>query len=290
MRIGAIEAGGTKMVCAVVEENGNVLTRESIPTTMPDETTKRMIDFFSDKEIDCLGIASFGPVDLNINSKTYGHIMNTPKEGWSGFDMVGTFKKALSVPVGFDTDVNGAVYGEVMLGSAKGCNNAIYITVGTGIGVGVYCNGSLLHGLTHPEAGHMLIQRHPKDLFKGNCPFHQNCLEGFASGPALEKRWGKPAKEITDAFAWESEAYYLAQAIVNYILCYSPEKIILWGGVMHKDGLLELVRGNVKEMLGGYISHELAEGRIEDYIVSPGLLDDAGIVGAAMLGRFNAVT
>ena len=172
MRIGGIEAGGTKMVCAVGDEKGELFERVTIPTRQPEETFEEMIRYFSDKQIEALGIGCFGPVDLNRSSATYGFITSTPKPGWENTDVVGRFQKALSVPVGFDTDVNGAILGEVMLGAAKGCENAIYITVGTGIGVGVYVNGGLLHGLVHPEGGHILLAKHPKDTYFGKCPYH----------------------------------------------------------------------------------------------------------------------
>lgn len=285
MRIGAIEAGGTKMVCAVVDEMGNVLERASMPTRLPDETIRDIIQYFQYKKIEALGIACFGPVDLNPKSATYGYIMNTPKAGWAGTNIVGAFKEAFGVPVGFDTDVNGAVLGEVKLGAAKNCDNAIYITVGTGVGVGVYCNGRLVHGLTHPEAGHILLNRHPDDTYSGKCPFHSHCMEGLASGPAIEGRWGRPAIMLSEfEEVWNLEAYYIAQAVTNYILSYSPEKIVLWGGVLHQAELIEKVRKEVVKMLGGYISHPTIETAIDDYIVPPALGDNAGIVGAAMLG------
>lgn len=302
MLIGGIEAGGTKMVCAVAEVNDaaigegaaikagmdsnvRILERVSIPTRMPEETFADMIAFFEGKGIEALGIGCFGPVDLNKNSKTYGYITKTPKPGWADCDVVGTFERALHVPVGFDTDVNGAILGEVTWGAAKGCDSAIYITIGTGVGVGVYCNGGLLHGLVHPEAGHILLARHPKDTYAGKCPFHGTCMEGLSSGPAIEARWGKPARELAGRLeVWDLEAYYIAQAVANYVLTYSPEKIILWGGVMHQEQLFALVREKVKEVLGGYVHHDMVEAHISDYIVPPALGEDPGILGAISLG------
>ena len=187
--------------------------------------------------------------------------------------------------MGFDTDVNGAVLGEVTWGAAKGLDSAIYITVGTGVGVGVYLNGGLLHGLVHPEAGHILLSRHPSDPYEGKCPFHKNCMEGLAAGPAIEARWGKKGVELTDRDeVWELEAYYIAQAIMDYILVYSPQKIILWGGVMHQEKLFPMVREEVKRLLNGYVSHEAILDSIEDYIVPPALGEDPGIKGAIRLG------
>lgn len=285
MRIGGIEAGGTKMVCAVGDEKGELFERVTIPTRLPEETFEEMIRYFSDKQIEALGIGCFGPVDLNRSSATYGFITSTPKPGWKNTDVVGRLQKALSVPVGFDTDVNGAILGEVMLGAAKGCENAIYITVGTGIGVGVYVNGGLLHGLVHPEGGHILLAKHPKDTYSGKCPYHGCCFEGLASGPAIEERWGKKAELLADEMnVWELESYYIAQAITNYILTYSPQKIILWGGVMHQNQLFEQIRAKVPELLSGYIQHPAVTEKIADYIVPPALGDNPGILGAIQLG------
>lgn len=289
MLLGGIEAGGTKMVCAVAEvreEKATILERVSIPTGQPKETFEEMISFFEGKGIKALGIGCFGPLDLDRKSKTYGYITKTPKEGWADCDVVGTFAGALKVPVGFDTDVNGAILGEVTWGAAKDCDSAIYITVGTGVGVGVYCNGGLLHGLVHPEAGHILLTRHPLDDYRGRCPFHSNCMEGLASGPAIEERWGKPAAELWDRQeVWELEAYYIAQAVADYILSYSPQKIILWGGVMHQKQLFALVRNQVTELLGGYVHHRMVETQMQDYIVPPALGEDPGILGAVCLGK-----
>jgi len=290
MYIGAIEAGGTKMVCGIGDENGNLLERVSIPTTNPTETFDAIIGYFKDFEkkrnkLDAIGIGSFGPVDLDVSSDTYGYITSTPKPGWGNTDVVGTFKRAFNVPVGFDTDVNGAILGEVTYGAAKGAQSAIYITIGTGVGVGVYYDGKLMHGLMHPEAGHILLMRHPSDTYKGKCPFHNNCMEGLASGPAVEERWGAPGRELSDKKeVWELESFYIAQAITNYILCYSPQKIILWGGVMHQESMFCLIRKQVKEMLGGYIKNPILEGDLSEYIISPGLLEDPGIKGAIKLG------
>ncbi len=285
MLIGGIEAGGTKMVCAVGDENGKLIDRITFATKMPEETFKDIILYFKRWDIDALGIGCFGPIDLDKNSKTYGYITSTPKKGWSNCNVVGILKEALNVPIGFDTDVNGAVLGEVTWGAAKGVNTAIYITIGTGVGVGVYINGKLLHGMMHPEAGHILLNKHEADTFKGICPYHSNCLEGLASGPAIEARWGKKAYDLADnKQVWELEAYYIAQAIVNYILTYSPEKIILWGGVMHQEYLFSSVRENVKELLNGYITHKNIAENIDNYIVKPSLEDNPGILGAIQLG------
>ena len=282
MLIGGIEAGGTKMVCAVGDENGVVKDRVSFPTRQP----KEMIGYYKNWDIKALGIGCFGPLDLDKKSATYGYITKTPKAGWENCDIVGAFKEALGVPVGFDTDVNGAVLGEVTWGAAKGMDSAIYITIGTGVGVGVYANGGLLHGLIHPEGGHMLLAKHPKDTYKGKCPFHENCVEGLASGPAIEARWGKKGIELAGRDeVWELEAYYIAQAVTNYILAYSPQKVILWGGVMHQEQLFGMVRKEVQRLLNGYVAHEtITTDKIADYIVPPALGEDPGIMGAIKLG------
>lgn len=285
MLIGGIEAGGTKMVCAVGDENGVIRDRVSFPTRQPKETFEDLINYYRKWDIGALGIGCFGPVDLNKESETYGYITKTPKAGWENCDVVGTLKRALNVPVGFDTDVNGAVLGEVTWGAAKGAESAIYVTIGTGVGVGVYVNGGLLHGLVHPEGGHILLARHPEDSYKGKCPFHGNCMEGLASGPAVEERWGKKGVELADRDeVWELEAYYIAQAVMNYIMVYSPQKIILWGGIMHQEKLFGMVRKEVQRLLNGYIAHKMILENIDEYIVPPALGEDPGIMGAIKLG------
>ncbi len=285
MRIGGLEAGGTKMVCAIGDEKGNIEEKCMIPTKTPQETMPKLLEFYQDKEIEALGIACFGPVDLNRKSETYGYIKKTTKLQWVDYNIVGAVRQALRIPVGFDTDVNGAMLGEVIWGAAKGVENAIYITIGTGIGVGVYINGRLLHGLVHPEAGHVLLQRHPDDAYAGFCPYHKDCAEGLAAGPAIEERWGKSGRELADRKeVWEMEAYYIAQAITDYIMTYSPEKIIVGGGIMQQKQLYGMVRRKVLELLGGYIVNDRILEQIEDYIVPPKLGEEAGIKGALYLG------
>lgn len=286
MLFGGLEAGGTKMVCAVGREDGTLIDRVSIQTRSPEETIPELIDYFKEKKVKALGIGCFGPLDLNRASKSYGSITNTPKAGWTGVNITEQMKKALDIPVGIDTDVNAAILGEVVYGAAKGCSNAIYMTVGTGVGVGVYINGSLVHGLVHPEAGHMMICRNKADTFQSCCPFHSNCVEGLASGTALERRFGHKAQELSERKdVWGLESDYLAQAVANYILVYSPEKVILWGGVMHQKHLLSMVREKVQKILNGYVmdSH-LTEQQIENYIVYPELGENPGILGSIYLG------
>lgn len=285
MIYGALEAGGTKMVCALGDENGTITDRISVPTETPEITLPKLIDYFKDKNIEALGIGCFGPVDLNRGSETYGYITSTPKIAWRNCDIVGAFRKALGVPVGFDTDVNGSVLGEATWGCARGLNTAVYITIGTGVGIGVYVDGKLLHGMLHPEGGHVLLKKHPDDHYKGRCPYHgDGCLEGLAAGPAVEERWGAKGVELADRKeVWEMEAYYIASAIVDYILILSPQKIILGGGIMHQEQLMPLIRQKVAELLNGYLSTpELAD--MEHYLVLPSLDDNQGILGALKLG------
>lgn len=283
MLFGALEAGGTKMVCAIGNENGEILDRISIPTVTPEETLPKLVEYFKGKEIVALGIGCFGPIDLNRNSETYGYITTTPKLAWRNCDIVGAMKQALHVPVGFDTDVNGSMLGEATWGCAKGLDTAIYITVGTGVGVGVMANGRLLHGMQHPEGGHILLKSHPEDTYKGKCPYHGTCLEGMAAGPAIEDRWGKKAVELADnPKVWEFESYYIAQALVDYIMILSPQKIILGGGVMHQEHMLPLIHKKAEELLNGYICAKEIEN-IKEYIVLPSLDDNQGIMGAVKL-------
>lgn len=287
MLLGALEAGGTKMVCAVGNENGEILERVSIPTETPDITMPKILDFFAGKEIAALGIACFGPVDLNRSSETYGYITTTPKLPWKYYDICGYFRNAWRIPVGFDTDVNGSMLGEATWGCAKGLDTAIYITVGTGIGVGVMAGGRLLHGMLHPEAGHIPMPVRSDDPYAGKCPYHGTCLEGMASGPAIEARWGTPAKELAGRpEVWDLEAYYLAHALTSYIMTLSPQKIILGGGVMHQAQLIDQVRSYVKKLINGYlVTKELED--LEHYIVLPSLDDNQGIMGAFKLGMME---
>lgn len=278
--------GGTKMVCAIMNEDGQILDRFVVPTTTPSETLNKLVDYFSKHNVDCLGIGSFGPVDLDLNSKTYGYITTTPKPGWANTDVLGPFK-GLNIPIGFDTDVDAACVGELIHGAGKGLNNVIYGTIGTGIGFGVYLEGKLIHGMMHTEAGHILLNKHPSDLdYIGPCPYHDNCFETLASGPSIEKRWGKKAEYLFDLDeVWKLEAYYIGQALCDLIMCYSPSKIILGGGVMHNEKLFKLVRQETLKNLNGYIKRKEILEDIDNYIVPPVLKDNAGIIGCGELGR-----
>ncbi|MBF1269531.1 MAG: ROK family protein [Oribacterium parvum] len=283
MIYGALEAGGTKMICAICKENGEIIEQCSIPTVSPDETIPAIIAYFKDKGIAALGIACFGPIDLHKSSSTYGYITSTPKVKWQNYPILPVIQKALSVPCGFDTDVNGSLLGEVSYGASRGIENAVYITIGTGIGGGVLSNGKLLHGMLHPELGHMTMIPHERDHFQGICPFHKNCLEGMASGPAMEVRYGKKADTLSEIpMVWEMEAYYIGQALCNIILTLSPERIILGGGVMHQEQLFPLIRAEVKKQLNGYLQTEELND-IDHYIVPASLNDKQGVLGCLQL-------
>ncbi|TCP30991.1 fructokinase [Scopulibacillus darangshiensis] len=286
MLIGAIEAGGTKFVCGIGDENGCIYDKIIFPTTTPDEVLDKIVTYFSEENIKAIGVGTFGPLDLNVNSPTYGYITSTPKYFWQDTNIVGMLKEHFSMPIGFDTDVNAAALGEQTWGAATGIDSCIYMTVGTGIGVGAIVNGELLHGLIHPDMGHVFIKRHPDDLFPGVCPFHKDCLEGLASGQAIEQRWMKKGQELTaKEEVWELEAYYLAQGIANFILTLSPKKVIVGGGVASQQKLLPLIRKNVQNLLNGYVKHELILKNIREYIATPKLGSDAGICGSLVLAR-----
>ena len=285
MRYGALEAGGTKMVMAVGDETGRILEQRSIPTTTPQETMPQIIEYFADKDIAALGVGAFGPVDVVKGSPTYGHILNTPKIPWRHYGIAGTLENALHIPVGLDTDVNGSCLGEMTYGCAKGLDTVAYFTIGTGIGAGITVGGRLLHGMMHPEAGHILIAKNPHDPGKSVCPCHDSCLEGLASGPSIEARWGKKAYELVDnQVVWELESEYLAKAMTNIILTLSPQKIILGGGVMHQEQLFPMIRAKVLEYLNHYYETPYLEN-MDEYIVPASLHDDQGIMGAVRLAQ-----
>ncbi len=285
MLIGALEAGGTKMVCAIGDETGKIYDQVSIPTETPDVTIPKLIEYFEKNTVDALGIASFGPVELDPKAPNYGYITTTTKVAWRNFDMAGSFARALKCPIGFDTDVNGSVLGEVTFGQARGKSCVIYLTIGTGVGAGIYIEDKLLHGMLHPEAGHVLIEKRNGDAYAGKCPYHRNCLEGLAAGPAIEERWGKKAVDLADKTeVWQLEADYIAQALTGYVLTLSPEMIILGGGVMHQKQLFPLIRAKVTEFLGGYIQAEELRD-MDHYIVPASLHDDQGIMGCLELAR-----
>ena len=284
MAIGALEAGGTKMVCAVFDEKANIISQQSFPTETPEKTLPELARFFKNAGIDALGIGCFGPIDLDMSSPTYGYITSTPKKAWQNCDIVGTFKDALNVPVGFDTDVNGSAIGEHAFGIGREVDNLVYITIGTGIGIGIINDGKIVHGGMHPEGGHIMLTKSKTDSCTSVCPFHESCFEGLCSGPAIEKRWGKKGYELADdAKVWELEAYYIAGALYSYTAILSPQMMILGGGVMHQKQLFELVRSEFKKCNNGYINNRYVDDP-EKYIVCQSLDDKQGILGAFKLG------
>lgn len=285
--IGALEAGGTKMVLAIYTEDGQELERMSIPTETPEKTMPVMIDFFHSRKVDALGIGSFGPVDLNPASPTYGYITSTPKLAWKNYPFLKNLLNGANIPAAFDTDVNVAAIAEAELGAARGCANAVYVTIGTGIGAGIYVNGETVRGLLHPETGHILLRPHPDDpIPHGVCPYHDGCLEGLAAGPAIGARIGGDAKLLPDDHpVFEMEAFYLAQMCVNLILTVSPERIVLGGGVMQRACLLPMVRKETVRLLGGYVQSPMITEKIDEYIVAPELYPVSGLVGSYLIGR-----
>lgn len=282
MILGAIEAGGTKFVCAVGDENGQVTDRISIPTTTPTETMTAVDDYFAQHPVDAIGIGSFGPIGVNPGTPKYGYVTTTPKPGWSNFNFLGHLKAHFDVPMYWTTDVNEAAYGESEVGTARNVENSIYVTIGTGVGAGVISHNQIFNGRTHTELGHMRLNRLPGDDFKSNCPYHDVCLEGFAAGPAIGKRTGKSGKDVapTDP-VWDLVADYIAQACVNLTVAFAPDKIILNGGVMKQTQLFPIIRQKFAAYLNGY--EEVPA--LDDYIVPAGMIDNAGIVGGLLLAK-----
>lgn len=290
---GGIEAGGTKFVCAVGTGPDDLYVAQPFPTTTPAETIERAIAFFKERtargRLAAIGIGSFGPVDPNPASPTFGYITTTPKPGWAHTDFTGTIQRALGVPVGFDTDVNAAVLGEHRWGAAQGIDNFIYLTIGTGIGGGALVNGKLLHGLIHPEMGHIRIPHDWKtDPYAGFCPYHGDCWEGLAAGPAIQLRWGQRGETLpADHPAWNLEANYIALALADLICTLSPQRVILGGGVMEQPHLLPMVQQQTRGLLNGYLHAPEILEKIDKYIVTPGLGEQAGVLGAIALAELT---
>jgi len=288
---GGVEAGGTKFVCAIGSSPDKLEAEISFATTTPQETIDRTIDFFQQyqrrKPLSAIGVGSFGPVDLNPTSPTFGYIATTTKPGWDDTEFRGQISRALGVPVALDTDVNVAALGEATWGAAKGLETFIYMTVGTGIGGGGMINGQLLHGLLHPEMGHLRLPHDlDQDPYRGACRFHGDCLEGLASGAALLGRWGHRAEELPlDHPAWKLEAHYLALGLANLICTLSPQRIILGGGIMQQTTLFPMVRRNVQQLLNGYLRVPAILEQIDQYIVPAALGSQAGVLGAIALAK-----
>lgn len=288
-----IEAGGTKFVCVIGNNPYDILAEIEFPTTRPEETINKVIEFFSFQkrehkiEINAFGIGCFGPVDLNPDSLTYGSITLTPKEYWSNQNIIAPIQSVFPVPIAFDTDVNAAAIGEGKWGAARQFKNYIYITIGTGIGAGIIIDSQPVHGLIHPEVGHMLLQQDKiRDPYPGHCPFHSNCFEGLASGLSLEDRWGIiPVKLPPDHPAWDLEVEYICQALHNLICVYSPEAIILGGGVMQQHHLFGKIRAKTKSSLNDYLQSDRIINQIDQYILPPGLGKRSGAFGALAMAQ-----
>lgn len=289
---GGIEAGGTKFVCGIGTGPADLKVVQ-FPTSTPDITLAQTIRFFqeADVPIEGIGVGSFGPIDLHPGSATYGQITSTPKVGWANYDLVGVLRNALQVPVSFDTDVNAALLAEARWGAARGLSDAIYLTIGTGIGGGAMVTGRIAHGLVHPEMGHLRIPHdRVRDPFAGICPYHGDCLEGLACGPAINARWNAVASALPpDHPAWALEAQYLAYAVNNLTVTLSPQRILLGGGVMQQAQLFALLRLEFSQLLNGYIRHSLLTDDLDDFIQAPQLAGRAGILGALALAE-QAVT
>jgi fructokinase len=287
---GAVEAGGTKFVVAIGNDRGEILAQERFPTADPASTLATTHAFLRQRgqsfgTLAAIGFASFGPVELDRNSAHYGFIGRTPKPGWRGTDIAGTLAREFQCPIGFDTDVNAAALAEHRWGAARDVKNLVYLTIGTGIGGGVMVDGAPIHGLMHPEIGHIHPRRHPLDVnFEGVCPFHRDCLEGVASGPAILARSGASLQELPeDHPQWEIEADYLGQLCAQLVATVSPQRIIMGGGVMGQARLLPLIRPRLRHWLGGYIDRNEIQSGADRYVVAPELGDRAGVLGALVL-------
>lgn len=288
--LGSVEAGGTKFVCAVGEAYGVILEEIRFPTTTPEETLGKTIDFFQEQirvrgPLSALGVGSFGPVNIHRGSPALGRISKSPKTRWIGADLYKPLAAAFSLPIGFDTDVNAAALGEWRYGAAKGLDTFVYLTFGTGIGGGGMVRGRLMHGLVHPEMGHMRIPHDfEADPYPGRCPFHKDCFEGLAAGPAIEERWGQRGETLpSDHPAWELETDYIALGVMNLICILSPERVILGGGMMQQGHLFPRIRRKVAARLAGYVQATAVLDEMDAYIVPPGLGNQAGILGGIAL-------
>ncbi|NNE92296.1 MAG: ROK family protein [Verrucomicrobiales bacterium] len=291
--LGGVEAGGTKFVCAIAREPDQPLVEERFPTTNPDETLARMVGFFRENgPVSAIGIGTFGPAELNPDSPEFGRILTTPKAGWAGADLVGALRAEFGddSPISFETDVNAAAVGEAKFGAGQGKANVCYVTVGTGIGGGFLHERKPIHGRMHPEIGHTVVPDFNAEFEVPNpgsaCPFHENCFEGRASGTAMARLWDQPATELpADHPAWKLEAKYLAHGAMNLTAAWSPDVIILGGGVLQQESLIESVRTEFAAIAGDYWDNLPP---MTEYLVTPGLGQQAGIVGALCLASGRA--
>lgn len=290
---GGIEGGGTKFVCSVGNDAGHIINQTRFPTTTPTETLEKAISFFrsyvDSDNLKVIGLGSFGPIDLNKESHTYGYITSTPKPGWSKTDIVGTLNRSLNVRIVFNTDVNVAALGEFRWGASQGFDPSLYLTIGTGVGGGYIKDGKPLVGLLSPEMGHIRIPHDLKvDPFPGSCPYHRDCFEGLASGPAIQIRCGSKGETISDNDPfWDIEAEYIASALANYILVLSPKRIVLGGGVMQREFLFPKIRQRVQSLLNDYVLAANLLENIDEYIVPPALENQSGSLGAITLAQMT---
>ncbi|HWD75084.1 MAG TPA: ROK family protein [Solirubrobacteraceae bacterium] len=283
---GGVETGGTWCVCALGTGPDDIVAEETFPTGEPAETLDRIVAFFSDRPRPrAIGVGAFGPLDLDEDSPTWGQVTTTPKPGWAHTAVASVIRDRLRVPVRFDTDVNAAAVGEHRWGAGQDVASLCYLTVGTGIGAGIIIDGRPLHGLIHPEPGHLRVPHdRRRDPFDGTCPVHGDCWEGLAAGGAIAARWGASPPELADDHpAWALEADYLALGILSIVSVVSPHRVIVGGGVMEREGLLSAVRQRLRELVAGYLDTPLLGGRVAEYLVPPGLGDRAGVLGAIAL-------
>lgn len=286
---GAIEAGGTKFVCAVVDESLNILAQQTIETLDPEYTMGETIKFFKNYAIKSIGIGAFGPIEINPESPRYGTILNTPKLKWRNYNLYAALKEVFDIPIKIDTDVNAAALGEYKMGHGVGKRSVLYMTIGTGVGAGFVIEGKTLFGLTHPEMGHILIRQDPKDHFEGNCPTHKNCFEGLVAGPSVQARYGVKGHELAiDHPIWGFLADYIGQALMSFNLILSPEIILIGGGVAQQEQLFPMIRAAFKKHMNGYMSHPVLEGDLTDYIMYPKNGQLAGLYGSIQLALLAA--
>ena len=281
--LGAIVTGGTKIICAVGDITGRISDRIQFPTERPERSVPKMIEFFEDKGVDAIGIGAFGPIDVIKGSEGYGSVRKCERAGWSFYPLLSTVCDALGVPGDMDTDVNTACLAEYTYGAGKGAEILLYVTVGTGIGIGITIDGRPVHGMMHPEGGHVGAIRHPDDRFKGTCPFHGDCIEGLACGPAIKERWGRPGAELADREeVWDMEAHYLAQLVRNCMMTIAPNRIVMGGGVMQQACLFPKIRRSVAEQVNGYMDCPETMD-MDSYIVPSVLEGNQGVLGGFVL-------
>jgi fructokinase len=288
---GGVETGGTWVVCALGTGPDDIVAQETFATGEPGPTLERIAAFFEGApRAAAIGVGSFGPVDLDPRSPTWGHVTSTPKPGWVHTPVAPVLRDRLGVPIHFDTDVTTAAIGEHRWGAGAGVDSLCYLTIGTGIGAGLLIDGRPVHGLIHPEVGHLRIPHdRERDPFAGNCPIHGDCWEGLAAGPAIAARWDADPRELPDDHeAWALEAEYVALGILAIVCVASPQRIVTGGGVLERPELLAAVRARLVDLNAGYLQTPLLGDEVERYLVAPSLGDRAGVLGAIALAQSTA--